>query len=122
VKFTLQRFRNFYLNTDGESTAVGPQATSPSKEEIQDKPQEKQDKLEKENKPEEEEPPRELSPVKREKQTDSESEQLQLPPIRPQTVTSSGTKCPYDSSVRVATPKGKPGTAVLLQKNNHALH
>ena len=41
--------------------------------------------------------------MKEENQTDSESERLQLPAIRPQ---SSSVKSPYLSSVKVVTPKG----------------
>lgn len=104
--FNTWSFQIFCLNTDGESTAVGPQAMSPDKEE--DQPQEK---INKEKEPAQEEAPRKTSskakrrsPVK--ELSDSESE-LRLPPIRPETVTSSGTKSPCASSVRAATPEGQ---------------
>ena len=95
--------------TDGESTAIGPQASSPDKEE---------EKEIKQHKPAPEKPqriplskasekqPKRSSSVKEEKQNDSESERLQLPDIRPQSVASS-IKSPYLSSVKVITPKGQ---------------
>ena len=49
--------------------------------------------------------PKRSSPVKEENQTDSESERIQLPAIRPQSVPSAS-KSPYLSSVKVVTPKG----------------
>ena len=94
--------------TDGESTAVGPEASSPDKEEKEIK-QDKALPVEPQRIPSSkvsEKQPKRCSPVKEEKQNDSESERLQLPAIRPQSVSSS-IKSPYLSSVKVVTPKGK---------------
>lgn len=46
------------------------------------------------------------TPAREEKQSDSETERMHLPLIRPQTVTSGATS-PYALSVRAETPKGK---------------
>lgn len=94
--------------TDGESTAIGPQASSPDKEEEKEIKQAKPGPV----KPQRilstkasKKQPKRSSPVKEEKQTDSESERLHLPSIRPQSVSSSA-KSPYLSSVKIITPKG----------------
>ena len=94
---------------DGESTAVGPQSSSPDKEEEKEIKQHKPEPVEPQRIPSSkasEKQPKRNSPVKEEKQTDSESERLQLPAIRPQSVSSSS-KSPYLSSVKVVTPKSK---------------
>lgn len=98
-------------NTDGENTAVGPQATSPEKEEETKVKIDKRERVEPQRKPSSKASERQStrsSPVKEEKQSDSESEGLKLPAIRPQSV-ASATKSPYLSTVKVTTPKGKSG-------------
>lgn len=94
--------------TDGESTAIGPQASSPDKEEEKEIKQAKPGPVKPQRIPStkaSKKQPKRSSPVKEENQTDSESERLQLPAIRPQSVSSS-VKSPYLSSVKVVTPKG----------------
>ena len=101
-------------NIDGETTTVGPQATSAEKEEEKEVKHGTPERVEPQRKPSSKASERKAkrsSPVKEEKQSDSESERLQLPVIRPQSV-SSGTKSPYVSSVKVTTPKGK--SAILF--------
>ncbi len=109
----------FIHNTDGENTAVGPQATSPEKEEEKPKrvePQRKPSSKASERQSKRSSPVNEgkqSSPVNEEKQSDSESERLQLPAIRPQSV-ASGTKSPYLSSVKVTTPKGESSVLINI--------
>ena len=94
--------------TDGESTAIGPQASSPDKEEEKEIKQDKPEPVKPQRIPSTKTSKKQLqrsSPVKEEKQTDSECERVQLPAIRPQSVQSSS-KSPYLSSVKVVTPKG----------------
>ena len=103
-------------NVDGESTAIGPQATSPDKEEEEEEEvkHEKQKPIEPVRKPSSKASQRQSkrsSPLKEEKQSDSESERLHLPAIRPHSV-ASGIKSPYSSSVRATTPKGKFGVSL----------
>lgn len=101
----------FIHNTDGQSTAVGPQASSPDKEEEKEIKHDKPERVEPQRKPSakaSEKQPKRSSPVKEEKQSDSESERLQLPAIRPQSLSSSNNS-PYLSSVKVVTPKGTLG-------------
>ena len=101
-----------YCFLDGESTAVGPQATSPDKEEVKPSPVKQATPVQKEPTPVNREPRKSSSKAKRntpareEKQSDSETERMHLPLIRPQTVTSGATS-PYALSVRAETPKGK---------------
>jgi len=103
---------------DGESTAVGPQSSSPDKEEEKEIKQHKPEPVEPRRIPSSRASEKRNFPVKEEKQTDSESEQLRLPAIRPQSESSSG-KSPYLSSVKVVTPKGKLcGHIAILTKQN----
>lgn len=101
-----------YCFLDGESTAVGPQATSPDKEEVKPSPVKQATPVQKKPTPVNREPRKSSSKAKRntpardEKQSDSETERMHLPLIRPQTVTSGATS-PYALSVRAETPKGK---------------
>lgn len=107
------------LIADGESTAVGPQATSPDKEEDEEEvKRDKPEQVEPQRKPSSkasEQQSKRSSPVKEEKQSDSESERLQLPEIRPQSVASTN-KSPYLSSVNVTTPIGKSNTFSKIRK------
>ena len=101
-----------YCFLDGESTAVGPQATSPDKKEVKPSPVKQATPVQKNPTPVNREPRKSSSKAKRntpardEKQSDSETERMHLPLIRPQTVTSGATS-PYALSVRAETPKGK---------------
>ena len=97
--------------TDGESTPIGPEASNLDKGEEKEIKQQKPEPVEPQKNPSSEaseKQPKRSSPAKEDKQNDSESERLQLPSIRPQSVASS-IKSPYLSSVKVVTPKGKLG-------------
>ena len=94
-----------YCFLDGESTAVGPQATSPDKEEVKPSPVKHATPVQREPRKSSSKEKRN-TPVREEKQSDSETERMHLPLIRPQTMTSGATS-PYALSVRAETPKGK---------------
>lgn len=97
--------------TDGESTAIGPEASSLDKREEKEIKKEKPEPEEPQKNPSSEaseKQPKRSSPAKEDKQNDSESETLHLPGIRPQSVACS-IKSPYFSFVKVVTPKGELG-------------
>lgn len=81
-------------NSDGESTAIGPEATSPEKEEKDDLNNEKQKQIEPERKPSSkasDQQSKRSSSVKKEALTFSNSERLHLPAVRTQSVSSERT-------------------------------
>ena len=81
-------------NSDGESTAIGPEATSPEKEEKDDLNNEKQKQIEPERKPSSkasDQQSKRSSSVKKEALTSSNSERLHLPAVRTQSVSSERT-------------------------------
>lgn len=81
-------------NSDGESTAIGPEATSPEKEEKDDLNNEKPKQIEPERKPSSkasDQQSKRSSSVKKEALTSSNSERLHLPAVRTQSVSSERT-------------------------------
>lgn len=138
-------FLKFKTNADGESTAVGPKPTSADKkkETPQNKSRKNENKSAKEperstvkpqsSKIDKREEHREetrtssskskRSPsLKQEKASDSETENLQLPPISPPAnETSNVENSRNNSSLKVATPEGVSETTVFVCNVVHAV-
>lgn len=109
---------------DGESTAIGPEATSPEKEEKDDLNNEKQKQIEPERKPSSKASDQQYkrsSSVKKEALTSSNSERLHLPAVRTQSVSSERTVSATPVKEREKAKKKEPVKLPQIVRVNHSL-
>ncbi|RMX47825.1 hypothetical protein pdam_00008552, partial [Pocillopora damicornis] len=109
---------------DGESTAIGPEATSPEKEEKDDLNNEKQKQIEPERKPSSkasDQQSKRSSSVKKEALTFSNSERLHLPAVRTQSVSSERTVSATPVKEREKAKKKEPVKLPQIVRVNHSL-